>query len=73
MTNVTRLSDVQAQPRTVNEKYHGYKITVTFQPKTKKWAWELTRTIDFSTGGTATTMARAMAAAKKSADLLGEA
>ena len=73
MSNVTRLSDIKANPRTIKEKYHGYGITVQFDPDTKAWQWQLTKTIEFMHTGTATTMARALAAAKKSADLLGDA
>ena len=73
MTNVTRLSDIVAQPRTVNEKYHGYKIVVTFDVDTKTWSWSITRTVEISHRGKASTMARALAAARKSADLLGDA
>lgn len=64
----SNVHELNIPPKTIQERYRKYAITVTFLPAEKVWRWSFHVVSTREIMGTADTMQRALAEAKKKID-----
>lgn len=65
---LTNIINMRVEPKRIRRQYRKLPITVTFEPATKEWKWEVKYTVERVFDGRAETMEKAMKAAQKTID-----